>query len=84
MSHDDLIAFKKSISEKMATTELQKSFLFDASLDYTISWSKDPACSIIPLDLEMSGVTPAGLSVDEPKNKKNFYENYFLGTTLVK
>ncbi|KPX39697.1 hypothetical protein RA263_27320 [Pseudomonas syringae pv. tagetis] len=84
MSHDDLIAFKNLTLEHLENNDFQKAFSFNTNLDYKVSWSKGPACSIIPLDLEMSGVKPAEFLAHEPKNKKNVYKNYFLGNTLIR
>ncbi|MDU8600056.1 hypothetical protein CCL14_26170 [Pseudomonas syringae] len=84
MSHEDLIAFKNLTLEKLENDDFRKAFLFNTNLDYKVSWSKGPACSIIPLDLEMSGVKPVEFLAQEPKNKKNVYKHYFLDTTLIR
>ncbi|MDU8429710.1 hypothetical protein RYA99_13990 [Pseudomonas syringae pv. actinidifoliorum] len=84
MNHYDLVNFKNSISKKMADASFLKSFLFFNQQDHTIYWSKGPACSIMPLELEMSGVIPARLLSQEPKNKKNVYKYFFASDALAR
>ncbi|MEE3915416.1 hypothetical protein V2I80_20620 [Pseudomonas viridiflava] len=48
-----------------------------------IIWTKGPCFSIIPLELQLSGLTPAKPLNGEPKNKKNVCKNYFSDDELV-
>lgn len=48
-----------------------------------VFWSKGPSVSIIPLGLQLSGITPAKFLNKEPSSKKNVYKNYFFDDELV-
>jgi len=49
-----------------------------------IFFSKGPCFTILPLELEMSGVTPSKIIDEEPANKKNLFKHYVSDGAVVK
>lgn len=49
-----------------------------------IFFSKGPCFTILPLELEMSGVTPSKIIDKEPANKKNLFKHYVSDGAVVK
>jgi hypothetical protein len=53
----------------------------DESIDREL-WSKGAAYSIVPFELEMSGVTPSKMSQKVPVNKKNAHRHCYVGSRI--
>ncbi|MBH2079844.1 MAG: hypothetical protein I8H93_27950 [Pseudomonadales bacterium] len=49
-----------------------------------VFFSKGPCFTILPLELEMSGVTPSKIIDKEPANKKNLFKHYVSDGAVVK
>lgn len=69
MSYSDLRSLKDEILAKLNDQDFCARFVGDVDYD-EVFYSKGPCFTIIPLELEMSGVTPSEIIQKEPSNKK--------------
>lgn len=75
-----LIALKLLKDEALRKME-DTSFLSVFEKDYVectrVLWSKGPAISIVPYELELTGVAPSKMVYKEPLSKKNIFKHYY-------
>lgn len=81
MNYKNLEEFKDE-----AFAEMEKLSFDDWSAPQAeeISWSKGPSYSLIPFELQMSDVSPAGIGLKEPSNKKNAQKIYRCEENVVR
>jgi len=48
-----------------------------------VRWSAGPSIAIMPYGLELAGLSPSPLTIQEPKNKKNCFKYYYDHEVLV-
>ncbi|MCY1430913.1 hypothetical protein D9M71_468710 [compost metagenome] len=84
MTLASLECFKDEALKKMEDA----SFLSVFERDYVgcarVLWSRGPAISIVPYELEMAGVTPSKMNPKEPSSKKNACKHYYSGDGIGK
>ncbi|WP_077049236.1 hypothetical protein [Pseudomonas sp. KK4] len=83
MNCADLLMLKDEALTKISD-ESFCSKLFGDVICEDVSYVKGPRWTIIPLELEMSGVTPSAIIEKEPVSKKNLSKCYFYDGQLVK
>lgn len=83
MSYSDLQSLKDEVLAKLNDQDFCARFIDDVDYD-EVFYSKGPCFTIIPLELEMSGVTPSEIIQKEPSNKKNLSKHYVRNGVVVK
>ncbi|MGF6110219.1 hypothetical protein [Pseudomonas frederiksbergensis] len=83
MSYSDLQSLKDEVLAKLNDQDFCARFVEDVDYD-EVFYSKGPCFTIIPLELEMSGVTPSEITQKEPSNKKNLSKHYVENGVVVK
>ncbi|NWB90327.1 hypothetical protein [Pseudomonas agarici] len=79
----DLKDLKNELLQKIQDEDFLIGFMDELQPDQVL-WASGPSFTIVPLELEMSGVKPAKTSSNEPKNKKNATKNYLLDSRVLK
>lgn len=70
MSYHDLEVFKNQLFAEIKAMSYRDRFETAIDGSSEILWSKGPCYSIIPFELEMSGVAPSVTTSKEPSAKK--------------
>jgi hypothetical protein len=76
VSYQDLEVFKNQLFAEMKDMSYRDRFETAIDGSSEILWSKGPSYSIIPFELEMSGVAPSVTTSKEPSAKKNAQKLY--------
>lgn len=74
---EDLKRFKDEVSLKLEDRFFVSQFVSGGVDCSKITWSKGPAVSLVPYELEMAGVTPSKILLKEPSVKKNTYKHCY-------
>lgn len=84
MAIDNLKYFRDAISKKFEDHAFISCFTKARAEVTSVAWSKGPSESLIPYELEMSGVTPCKIAAKEPASKKNAHKHYYSNERLQK
>lgn len=82
MSTSELESLKNEVVAMLNDISVCNSFESNPVHD-RIFFSKGPCFTILPLELEMSGVTPSKIIDKEPANKKNLFKHYVSDGAVV-
>lgn len=83
MSVSDLESLKDEAVAMLNDNDVLRFFENDSGYDH-IFFSKGPCFTLLPLELEMSGVTPSKVTDKEPVSKKNLSKHYVRNGAVVK
>jgi len=83
MNYSDLLVLKDEALTKISDETFCAKFVDDAAYG-EIFFSKGPCYTIIPLELEMAGVTPSRILDKEPASKKNVSKYFLCDGQVVK
>lgn len=81
MNYKDLEEFKDEAFSEMEKLSFDH---WSARQVDEILWSKGPSYSLVPLELQLAGVSPAGVGQKEPSNKKNAQKIHLCEGTVMR